>query len=318
MNFPIFLIYTFKEPELLSRTCAKLYPAQVYVHVDAKVDIGPFRAALARNKNVELIEERVKVNWAGWSQVVAIRRLVKAAIKKAAPNDYVVLLSGQCYPLHGIEKISSFFSANSPTQYLRCFEINGSEPHYQKQIFRRHFRDLIFLNGTSNVLARRLRTFMIRAVEKGAYILPRPSVPKNVVLAHGPTHFAIQAWCLEKLESMVDRHVESFFKNVFCPEEKFYQSLIASSSLVHMLPSGQLDPYVGRGNWRYANFHHIHPSLTKIYTLDDLDEVLSSKALFLRKLEIEASRELIEKIDERSDDFNLNELASVRPETLTC
>ena len=114
------------------------------------------------------------------------------------------------------------------------------------------------------------------------------------MVAHGGTHFALTAACGQMLEEHVSGEIEHYFGRVFCPEEKFYHSLLASQS---QPTSWSLEPYRGRGQWRYANLHHIDESLVKVYTEDDWQEVRSSDKFFLRKLEFERSRALLDRID---------------------
>lgn len=64
-----FLISAYTEPESLKRLISALsnMPADFYVHIDKKVDIGPFKEGLSDRKNVFFLpeERRVKIYWGG-------------------------------------------------------------------------------------------------------------------------------------------------------------------------------------------------------------------------------------------------------------
>ncbi|RIJ53269.1 hypothetical protein DZG00_01490 [Clavibacter lycopersici] len=308
----VFLIYTFREPELLARTIRRLAPHQVVVHVDRKVDQAPFVSAVATEDlgRVEFLDDRVRVNWGGYSQVVAIRRLVQAGIARARPDEHLVLLSGQDYPITPVDELESMFAASGGKQFLRYFEIAGSEAKYTSQVDRRYHRDLaLFSTRTTDARARKARNAVIRLLETASRAAGPLRPPAGFRVAHGVTHFAMTADFAAHLEASVTPEIERYFRRVFVAEEKFYQSLAGSSprggETGGSLPGG-FEPYAGPGNWRYANLHHIDITLTKVYTEDDWPEVAASPAFFLRKLESRRSAALLDRID--------RELLGVAPE----
>lgn len=299
----VFLVYTFREPELLARTIRRLAPHQVVVHVDSKVDQAPFLAAVAAEDRgrVEFLDDRVRVNWGGYSQVVAIRSLVRAGIARARPDEHLVLLSGQDYPIRPVDELEAMFAASGGRQFLRYFEIAGSDGKYTSQVDRRYHRDLALLSTrTTDPRLRRVRNAAIRVLETASRAAGPLRPPAGLRVAHGVTHFAMTADFAAHLEESVTPDIERYFRRVFVAEEKFYPSLAGASSrggeTGGPLPGG-FEPYAGPGNWRYANLHHIDTTLTKVYTADDWSEVAASRAFFLRKLESGRSGALLDRID---------------------
>ena len=296
-------MYTYNEPELLGRTVRRLAPSPVIVHVDKKVPLEPFIWAVdERDRDrVSFLTERRLVNWAGYSQVETIRALVKEALSVTAPDDYVVMLSGQDYPLYSGEHLAEFFAQAGGQQFMRYFRINDSDNAYRAQFYERHYRDLPLLDRrVLKPRMRKVRTASVLAVDAVARLLPSPRVPDGLVPCFGPTHFALTADYLAYLESLVTDEIEAFFRTTFCPEELFYMTLAASGprriNNGATRPDGS-EPFVGRGNWRYANLHVIDPSLTRIFTAQDWSEVASTDKLFLRKLSMKDSRSLLDRID---------------------
>jgi hypothetical protein len=57
-------------------------------------------------------------------------------------------------------------------------------------------------------------------------------------------------------------------------------------------------PYTGKGMWKKANIHVVHPSLKKIYTLSDFDELMATGKLFVRKVNTLHSTPLMDKLDQ--------------------
>lgn len=299
----VFMIYTFREAELLGRVVRALAPHPVLVHVDAKVDQVPFESAIdiMDRQRVHFLCKRVQVNWAGYSQVDAIRRLVAEALRVARPEEYLVMLSGQDYPIKPVSELEKHLERGGGKQYLRYFEVARSEKKYTSRAFRRHHRDLSFLSTrTGNRRLKKMRNGLIRGLEMISALGPAVKPPVGMRVAHGGTHFAITASFANELESLITPEIESYFQKIFCPEEKFYHSLAAISSRSPETGgplSGGFEPYMGPGQWRYANLHHIEETLIKVYTEDDWNEVRMSPKFFLRKLESLRSGRLLERID---------------------
>lgn len=295
----VFLVYTFKDPALLARVVDRLAPHRVIVHVDRKVDERPFRDAVApARERVEFVEDRVLVNWAGWSQQVAIRRLVARALARARDDEYVVMLSGSDYPLRPVEELERFLAAAPGGQHLKAFDIAASgSAHYRAEIERKHFRDLpVLRRWTPRPRVRRARNALIRGLELVARVLPPRTPPAGIRPAHGGTHFALTAACVRELESAVTPEIERYFaRGVFCPEESFYHSLLAGG--VGRRWGWEPVPFEGRGQHQYANLHHIEPALEKVYTAQDWDEVRTIDRFFLRKVQSVPSAGLLDRID---------------------
>ncbi|WP_414172435.1 beta-1,6-N-acetylglucosaminyltransferase [Clavibacter tessellarius] len=192
----VFLIYTFREPELLARTIRRLAPHPVVVHVDRKVDQAPFVAALAAEDRdrVEFLADRVRVNWGGYSQVEAIRRLVAAGIARARPEEHLVLLSGQDYPIRPVAELEAMLAGSGGKQFLRYFDVAGSEEKYTAQVDRRYHRDLALLSArTTDPRLRRARNAAIRVLESASRAAGPLRPPAGFRVAHGVTHFAMTA-----------------------------------------------------------------------------------------------------------------------------
>lgn len=293
---PIFLIYTFQDAAHLRELVTALKPFQVFVHVDAKANLDDFTDAVRGFDNVTFTD-RVQVNWGGYSQVRAIRTLVSAALKVAEDEDYLIMLSGSDYPLRPIAELTAHLQANQGRQYLRAFEIAESEEKYFRQIDRTHHRDIQFLaRHTGNKALRKVRNAVIRLLDGPLSRKRTPPVPEGLRVGHGGTHFAVTAECMRAMEQLVSVDVERYFASVFCPEEKFYQSLVMRTRFANSTPAGGFEEYVGPGNWRYSNLHLIDPTLVRVFTSGDWPEICGSDRFFIRKIVSGESDGLREKI----------------------
>jgi hypothetical protein len=72
----------------------------VFVHVDRRVPIEPFRAVAA--PHIEFAEDRIAVNPQDWSRVDAILGLMREAFAMRQDWDRLVLLSSTQRSSHGL------------------------------------------------------------------------------------------------------------------------------------------------------------------------------------------------------------------------
>jgi len=84
-------------------------------------------------------------------------------------------------------------------------------------------------------------------------------------------------------------------KHTFAPDAQYIHSIIGNADWLNL--AAHLLPYQGRGSYRMANYHLIHKSLAKWYTIDDWEEIAASDMLFVRKIRSKDGKELVHRID---------------------
>src|SRR5882762_2525786 len=96
--------------------------AKIFIHIDRKSDISPFREKLTQN-SVAFLEDRVNVHWGDFSDVEATIRLMKEALNCSPESDYLALLSGSDYPLRSQQYIEDFFTRNHGRQCINLVRV---------------------------------------------------------------------------------------------------------------------------------------------------------------------------------------------------
>ncbi len=95
-----------------------------FVHLDGKAHLPPFRRAVADLDRVRFIEPRVRVMWAGFSQVESTLVSLKAAIASTSRAcSHLSVISGAEYPLVCNDEILDFFADNPGRQFIRRFAV---------------------------------------------------------------------------------------------------------------------------------------------------------------------------------------------------
>jgi hypothetical protein len=121
-----YIILAHKEPGQLRRLVEKLTTdnTSFYIHVDRNHDIKPFEEALKNKSNVILLpnEKRIASTWGSPGLVKATLQAMGEIIKDNR-DGYVILLSGQCYPIKSNRCIAEFLKNNIGYNFIEGFEL---------------------------------------------------------------------------------------------------------------------------------------------------------------------------------------------------
>jgi len=294
---PAYLIITHTDPANVARLCGRIPQASpVYIHVDGNVGrrYGEFEQRVSQVRDAVFIQPRRRVSWSGFEMVRAEIDLLRAAHMAIDDADHLVLLSGSDYPIRPVEEFEAYLGAAAHRQHIRAFSIPDSEDRYFRQVDRLWWMDRIIPGGLADKALRKALN------ETAGRLVGRLRRPPNTP-CHGLSWWAITGSCarfvLEEAER--DPRLERFYRHVWCPDEKFVHSIVHASSFARETRSGGVETYEGPGQWRLSNFHLIHPSLTKYYTVADREEVARSDQFFVRKVRSDLSTPLLDWIDHR-------------------
>ena len=228
-----YLVLTHGMPDHLGRLITALRDDGVhfFVHVDRKVPIGPFVAH--RASDVEFLDERVPVYWGEWQMVDATLRLMERALERAEP-DYLVLLSGSCYPIRSNRHIRSVLGEGAG-EFINSVRMPDERLHKPTSRLER-YRFLSDRSLIQNVV--RAVPVMIRGPRKGRpfserWLLTRdwrrdlPLEPYG-----GSSWWALTGNAARYVLDVVARQpaLVEFFENTRSPDESFFQTILANSS----------------------------------------------------------------------------------------
>lgn len=297
-----YLILVHEDPQNLSRLINALdYQADFYIHVDLKADINKFKQKVLNKNNIHFIQARNHVFWAGFSQVTAIKALLYAVLSSNTQYKRFVYLSGSDYPLKSNEEIHYFFDTNKEVEFIRGFNVteSGSET-YDKHIRNYHFYEYFSKSVFLNKWVRRLLKYSVGLMPlKKRYIEIEDG---RLDIYHGSSWWVLTPACASEMVDLMERYesvLDTYFNYSFAADEKYFHTLFFHSSFKNNTVDqgpGILEE-ISTAKW--ANVHHIHPSLAKWYTDSDVEEVFSSPKLFIRKVNTHDSTKLLDMIDER-------------------
>lgn len=262
-----YLILAHAQPGQLGRLAVRLAApgVRLYMHIDANTADEVhrhMRSAVAQAAVPVVWVERQPCRWGGFSLVEATLRMLRAALADGC--DWLVLLSGQDYPLQTHETIVSRL-ASGPAGFIDLRNLGQFDVRYRYEAF--HFEAL---NGKP---ADRLLQKLQRQLNRMGLCRPLPGPLEQV-------HAGSQWWMLGApacrwLLEFCERHpgVMAFFRHTLVPDEMFFQTLLAHSPLAGALSHDPLRLIEwNEGAWSPRTFSE-----------NDLPALLASPALFARK-----------------------------------
>jgi hypothetical protein len=286
-----YLILAHDQPGLFIRLASALRcgEAHIYAHIDRKIDQAEFQCP-----GVHFVADRTPVNHGGFSQVLAMLELLRAAA--ISQSDYFIFLSGRDYPIASNREIVATLSADTSRIYMNRYLL-GPAAHLHHNITRWYFVDELARLPPTMRRGLRLLLYLLNG------ILPGRRFPAGWVPYRGSTSWYLPRpavdWILRAAGERPD--FVKFFRRANCPDEIFFQTLVYNRFRVN-------DAGAAKNEIKF-NLHHIdwNPTRENPAILDMRDyEILSNgHNLFARKFDVRRSGDLLDALDQRrlSRDF---------------
>lgn len=284
MSHVAFMIATHHNPVQTGRLVRRLAApgARVYVHVDAKTPLKPFRDACGEHAVV--LDRQLDANWGTPGLMNATVMMVDRAL--ADDPSHLCLLSGQDYPIKPIARIVETIRA-ADAEMMEIVPM--TEERSAKPIWRLNYR-IQPTHVVGRTWARRLRL---------AFHLLNRALPRRDLHAMvGPMRFYGGAtwWCVTAatMRRMRVLHAEmpgllALHQHGHIPDESFWQtSLMAAAPERPVLR----DPTFVK--WERSRGETESP---EIWTVADAPVLARSERLFARKFDPRCDAEILDLLD---------------------
>ena len=215
----VFCITAYKDFLQLSSLLVRLSPqCKCYIHVDKRVRIPEsFMQQWGSDKNIQIIQTQ-KIQWGSYRHVLAVLDLLSLIDTEF---KYVHIISENTLPACSKDEFLAFFARNPDTNYLEMALSLDQDPEH-KRVKYYYFQYLYNARGKYG-----------QYIEKGLCAVQRClKIRRNLhieykgyLYCHLTAEFV--AWIMQHVEES-----KSFLysiKNVYVPEEYFFQNLIACS-----------------------------------------------------------------------------------------
>lgn len=255
----------------------------VYIHVDKKQDtlFQQLKEIYKNNSNVFLVEDRVSVNWSGFSQVQATIKLFELVESTKRTYDYIHFISGQDLPLMSHAQMDDYIEGKGIDQQF--VEVNDIDSYKWRLTQYSFFRE----NPNNRKKLYRLTDIALRLIQMP---FVRRKNFKGFQLYKGSQWFSITYECMKYILSYIrENDYCSKFAYTACPDEHFFQVLLMNS---------KYKDKVLKYNLRYIVFEGLNAS-PKTLGVEDMDYFMNGQYMFARKFDMNKDRQVISKILDR-------------------
>jgi Core-2/I-Branching enzyme len=285
---PVFAVLAHTEPEILQHLVAALAPYRVVVHIDRRANAADF-SGLPRTT---YIKDRIAVNWGGYSIVEATVRMFDVAHRMVAPDDHIVLLSGQCYPVRPIDEFVQHLHCSPWKQHCKSALVFDGSKYSERRLTRNWYWDDLPLrrSARSRRAVSAVRRVMGTLAKRRNAADFAPLIP-----VRGSQWIALTQACIQDLLPVAhSSEFMSLFKQALAPDEMFFHTLVYNSSWRSEMEFPNLMPEVAQPEWEFANFHS--PFQSRPLTLADLAAIRSADMYFARKFSGQEGLRLMEEL----------------------
>lgn len=300
-----FLNLCHTDPLIVARVAEKLTKNpnfDMYIHVDAKADIQPFKQLLCENRQVYFLEKRQKVYWGGYNAICATIELLRQALASEKKYDYVVALQNLDYPIKSNKYIEDFFEKNKGTEYIRgCRIAKTKDMHYaaKYKIYNNRDKDF-YLTNTSKI--RKYIWDGVNAIKSIKTITFNGVHKENgevIELYYGTAQWAITRECAQYIVDFFNTHPKfnKRMEHIKFPDEEYFHTVVHNSRFKKKCVKYDEQPQRWLVNWR--NIHYFEFPGTGVVTFEekDYEKIMSLEEIFIRKVRSGVSDKLLDLID---------------------
>jgi hypothetical protein len=276
------LIMAHKNPLQLSRLINRLKSANadIYIHLDAKIDIKPFKQQIKLTTGVNFINNRNNCNWGGFSFVQCVFNSMQEILQFTRGYSFINLLSAQDYPIKDVDALNEYLRTNINNNFI-SFDTDDNSEWLQKASGRYQRYHLTDFNIPGKYL-------MQSIINK---IMPIKKLPHHLKVfgSSKSCWWTITGACAAHITQsfFADNELRKFLKYCWGMDEIIIATLIMNS------------PYkntVINNNLRYIDWSEGNPN-PKILLKNDLNEIINSGMFFARKFDTEIDPEVLDALD---------------------
>lgn len=307
-----YLLLAHDQPDHVLRLVERLDDGEAtfWLHLDARVDLDQW-AVVTAHESVVVVQPRVRCLWGTWSMVEAQLAQVRACLAGGDPG-YLVMLSGQSYPVKSNAHIDAYLSSHAELVHMDLWPLEQRWPDNHRDRLDYYCLPtseekgaLLLLRQRQEMNARELlgwsrRLVRERGLRQTATILRtigqrRPDVADLVM---GGSQWWAMPW--DTAQDLVafdeaNPEVADFLRWSQFPDETFVQTLV---SLMDETLEARLGPTLTLVDWTEGDW-----DLPRVMTTSDVPALLGSPdhVLFARKFLTPDSAEVLDVLDAETE-----------------
>jgi hypothetical protein len=295
-----YLVLAHKNPKQVARLVQRLDDDQshVHIHVDARFPQAPFKRALdgLALKHPPSWIKPGKSPHGDFGLVRVTLRGLGDIIERSTKSGYVILLSGQDYPIKPRPYIREFLECSYGKNFILChkmpayWETHLGMSRVEKKFFRfRGHRRVFPPESPPRTLGGKFFLQLQRL-----YFARPAKLPVGLTVYRGA-----QWWCLthEAVKYILDYvartpDINRYFRFALSANELYFQTILASAP-------GLGETIVSDNDLHYVVWNTPKPPPPAILKSSDLPDLERTDKLFARKFDSEIDNEILDLVDNR-------------------
>lgn len=256
----------------------------IFLHIDKKADFpNEVEEKLRRSviySNLFFCDRR-KINWGGYSQIACELRLFEMALLRNKYR-YFHIMSGVDFPIKPMSYIHRFFEENNGFQFVDIEPDELTDKTVWQFRYYHPLQEIVGRKGSRKYPSFFFEFYMLEVQRKLG--VDRRKKNPDIQFKRGPNWVSVTDEFVEYMLSKKD-WIRKTFGKTKCSDEMIVPTLVYNSPFAE-----KQKPCMRYIDWTRGNPY--------VFTIDEYDEILSSDALFVRKvsLEKETQKILVEKL----------------------
>ncbi len=298
-----YIIIAHKDPVQLKRLINALdFNSDFYIHIDKKVDLNPFKKELSSIQTEIYCISKYKIHWGGFSIALTQKEMLGAVLNSGNKYKRIVCISGLDYPIYSNRMIHEMFDKNPEKEFISGLNISHDEPGEIHRITNYFFVDHPFTISNLKIV-KILRKFSkilkLKKKRNTTYLNKKQS---DIFFGSGwwaiTYNCAKYAYgCLCKEKKFLKYISTSFVPDELCINTIVFNSRFATNAI--KMPKNFAISLPGDIAFeRLSPLHYLqYREQMKTMVEADLDNILKSNKMFIRKAETGISDSLMDRID---------------------
>lgn len=308
-----YIVLAHRYPEQLIRLIDRLSTEKTsfFVHIDKNTDEKIYKQIVSGIRHISNVFflKRYRCYWGDYSIVAATIEGLREIFNRNIDFNWVILLSGQDYPIKSNRQIEEFLRQNEGNSFVDYFQLPRPEnltPKWPNGGFDRinYWHFCLFNLRFVFPGKRRFNTYYanyitptlkVRIVSALWFLLVfwfpiKPKFPKGFKPFAGSQFWSLSKECAEYVHNFIQQNhtFVNFFKYVDVPDELFFQIIILNSKFKDTVINDSL---------RYMDSENPNPNLPKVLEKEDYERLVKSSKLFARKFDMYRDAEILDMLD---------------------
>jgi Core-2/I-Branching enzyme len=299
-----YVILAHKEPEQLIRLVHRLNPEKniFFIHIDKKADNEVYKKTnhgLGHLSNVYFLK-RHQCFWGDFSLVKATIEGINMLLARKIPFDWLILLSGQDYPIKSNDQIEKFLVKHQGTSFIEYFPLPNFNDDWNSEnggLDRIEYWNFVLFNKRFRFTDKPIdcsRELLIPLPSWPLLFARKRKFPEGLNPYGGGQWWCLPRECIEYIRKFMGSNSSfvHFFYHVHIPDEIFFQTIILNSPFKNS---------VVNDNLRHIDWSSDRedPAILGKTDFENILESSKSLNLFARKFDASKDMGVLDMIDQK-------------------